>query len=169
MPPQQPLEEAETTAQPQLRLAFDIALWRQQEQQARDRALESKLGYAFGLSAALVAVFGTALLFASEASVSEIRVAVVVAATLFIADIVVSALGFVIGRWTLAPNLNELLEYAEVADEDDILRWATTALAQAIASNERWLWLKGLLVGVAIGLTAATAVTIAVAAVLAAG
>ena len=158
-----------TSAHPQLRLAFDLALWRQQEQQARDRALESKLGYAFGLSAALVAVFGTALLFASDASVSQIRDPVVAAAALFIADIVVSALAFVIGRWTLAPNLDELVEYAATADEEELLRWTTDVLVKAVESNERWLWLKGLLVGAAIGLTAATAVTIAVAAILAAG
>ena len=169
MTTQDPFEQSQTSSQPQLRLAFDLALWRQQEQQARNRALESKLGYAFGLSAALVAVFGTALLFASDASVSQVRVAMIVAAALFITGIVVSALAFVIGRWALAPNLNRLLEYAESVDEEDLLRWATNSLLDATASNERWLWLKGLLVSAAIGLAAGTAVTIAVAAILAAG
>ena len=168
MPPQQPLEEAETTAQPQLRLAFDIALWRQQEQVERARALDGKLGQTIGLSAAMIAVFGSAVLLVSGDDLPQISNIVRVAAGLFIANVVISAIASVVGRWTLAPNLRRLLEYADSADEDEMLFWATAALVEAIARNERWLWVKGTLVALAIALTAATAVTIAVGAILAA-
>ena len=164
-----PPDELRPGAQPQLRLAFDIALWRQQEQRERDRTLDSRLGYAFGLSAAMIALFGTASLFVDRSDISEIGEIVAAAAALFITNIVISAIAFVIGRWTLAPNLPELLRYAETTDEDELLRWATDALKQAIAHNERWLWLKGWLVSLAVVLTAATAVTIAVATIVAVG
>ena len=168
MPPQQPLEETETTAQPQLRLAFDIALWRQQEQVERARALDGKLGQTIGLSAAMIAVFGSAVLLVSGDDLPQISNIVRVAAGLFIANVVISAIASVVGRWTLAPNLDELRHYVQFADEARVLRWAIASLAKAIDRNERWLWLKGALVALAIGLTAATAVTIALGAILAA-
>ena len=160
-----PPDELRADAQPQLRLAFDIALWRQQEQVDRARALDGKLGQTLGLNAAMIAVFGSAVLLASSADLAEIGNTVQAAAGLFIANIVVSTLAFVVGRWTVAPNLEELVEYAEVADQETLLRWALKALVRAAKRNERILRVKDALVVSAIGLTAATAVTLAVAAI----
>ena len=167
--PSDPPDEFRADAQPQLRLAFDIALWRQQEQVDRARALDGKLGQTLGLNAAMIAVFGSAVLLASSADLAEIGSTVQIAAGLFIANVVVSAFAAIVGRWTLAPNLNELLGYAESADEDEMLLWLTEALKLTIDRNERWLWLKGLLVALSIVLTTATAMTIALAAILAVG
>ena len=163
--PNDPPDELRADAQPQLRLAFDIALWRQQEQVDRARALDGKLGQTLGLNAAMIAVFGSAVLLASNADLAEIGNTVQVAAGLFIANVVVSAWAFIIGHWTLAPNLEELVEHAEVADHPDLLRWAIEALLHATKQNERVLRTKDALVVLAIGLTAATAVTLAVAAI----
>ena len=168
MTTQDPFEQSQTGFQPQLRLAFDLALWRQQEQVERARALDGKLGQTIGLSAAMIAVFGSAVLLVGADDLSRIGDIVRIAAGLFIANVVVSAAAAVVGRWTLAPNLRGLLALAESADEAKMLTWVTAALVEAIARNERWLWGKGILVSVAIGLTAATAVTIAVGAILAA-
>ena len=168
MTPQEPPAQPEAGAQAQLRLAFDLALWRQQEQVERARALDGKLGQTIGLSAAMIAVFGSAVLLVSADELSRIGDIVRIAAGLFIANVVVSAVAAVVGRWTLAPNLRALLAFAASADQDELLAWVTAALMEAIARNERWLWGKGILVAVAIGLTAATAVTIAVGAILAA-
>ena len=167
MTTQDPFEQPEASSQPQLRLAFDLALWRQQEQVERARALDGKLGQTIGLSAAMIAVFGSAVLLVSADDLLEIGALVRVAAGLFIANVVVSAVAAVVGRWTLAPNLNDLLGYVEAAGEDEMLLWATEALTKAIDQNERWLWLKGALVALAIALTATTAVTIALGAILA--
>lgn len=167
--PSDPPDEFRADAQPQLRLAFDIALWRQQEQVDRARALDGKLGQTLGLNAAMIAVFGSAVLLASSADLAEIGNTVQIAAGLFIANVIISAFAAIVGRWTLAPNLAELRRYAQVSDEAKVLRWAIASLEEAIASNERWLWLKGLLVALAIALTAATAVTIALAAIRVAG
>ena len=160
-----PPDEFRADAQPQLRLAFDIALWRQQEQVDRARALDGKLGQTLGLNAAMIAVFGSAVLLASSADLAEIGGTVPAATGLFIANILVSTWAFIIGRWTVAPNLEELVEHAEVANQDDLLRWVIEALLRATKQNERVLRAKGLLVVLAIGLTAATAVTLAVAAI----
>lgn len=160
-----PPDELRAGAQPQLRLAFDIALWRQQEQVDRARALDGKLGQTLGLNAAMIAVFGSAVLLASSADLAAIGNTVQAAAGLFIANIVVSTLAFVVGRWTVAPNLEELVEYAEVADQETLLRWALKVLVRAAKRNERILRVKDALVVSAIGLTAATAVTLAVAAI----
>lgn len=153
-----------TSAHPQLRLAFDLALWRQQEQVARARALDGKLGQTIGLSAAMIAVFGSAVLLAGP-NLSAISVAVTVAAALFIANVILSAWAFVIGRWTLAPNLRQLFDDAVSADEGEMLRWATEALLHAIDANEQILRFKEVLTTLAIVLTAATAVAIASAAI----
>lgn len=160
-----PPDELRPGAQPQLRLAFDIALWRQQEQVDRARALDGKLGQTLGLNAAMIAVFGSAVLLASSADLAAIGNTVQIAAGLFIANALVSAWAFIIGRWTLVPNLEELVEYAEVADQEALLRWALKALLHATQQNERVLRAKDALVVLAIGLTAATAVTLAVAAI----
>ena len=160
-----PPDEFRADAQPQLRLAFDIALWRQQEQVDRARALDGKLGQTLGLNAAMIAVFGSAVLLASNADLAEIGNTVPAAAGLFIANIIVSTLAFVVGRWTVAPNLEELVEYAEAADQETLLRWVLKALVRAAKRNERILRVKDALVVSAIGLTAATAVTLAVAAI----
>ena len=160
-----PPDELRADVQPQLRLAFDIALWRQQEQVDRARALDGKLGQTLGLNAAMIAVFGSAVLLASSADLAAIGNTVQIAAGLFIANVVVSAWAFIIGHWTLAPNLEELVEHAEVADHPDLLRWAIEALLHATKQNERVLRTKDALVVLAIGLTAATAVTLAVAAI----
>ena len=163
--PNDPPDEFRADAQPQLRLAFDIALWRQQEQVDRARALDGKLGQTLGLNAAMIAVFGSAVLLASSADLAEIGSTVPAAAGLFIANIIVSTLAFVVGRWTVAPNLEELVEHAEVADQETLLRWVLKALVRAAKRNERILRVKDALVVLAIGLTAATAVTLAVAAI----
>ena len=167
MTPQEPPAQPEAGAQAQLRLAFDLALWRQQEQVERARALDGKLGQTIGLSAAMIAVFGSAVLLVSADDLSSIGDIVRIAAGLFITNVVVSAVAAVVGRWTLAPNLNDLLGYAETAGADEMLLWATEALTKAIAQNERWLWFKGALVALAIALTTTTAVTIALGAILA--
>lgn len=164
MTTQDPFEQPEASSQPQLRLAFDLALWRQQEQVERARALDGKLGQTIGLSAAMIAVFGSAVLLAGP-NQSAISVAVTVAAALFIANVILSAWAFVIGRWTLAPNLQQLLDDAASADEGELLRWITGALIRAIDANEQGLRFKEVLTTLAIVLTAATAVAIAAAAI----
>ena len=165
MTTQDPFEQPQTSSQPQLRLAFDLALWRQQEQVERARALDGKLGQTIGLSAAMIAVFGSAVLLAASADLSAISGIVPVAAGLFIANVLVSTLAFAFGRWTIAPNLDELISYAEAAVQDALLRWAIETLVRAAKMNERVLRVKEALVVSAIVLTAATAVTLAVAAI----
>ena len=160
-----PPDELRADAQPQLRLAFDIALWRQQEQVDRARALDGKLGQTLGLNAAMIAVFGSAVLLASSADLAEIGNTVQIAAGLFIANVIISALAFILGTWRLSPRLDMLPQYAESPNEDEMLRRVTTALVGAVQANEPVLRLKEILVGLAIGLTGATAVVIAVAAI----
>ncbi len=160
-----PPDELRADAQPQLRLAFDIALWRQQEQVDRARALDGKLGQTLGLNAAMIAVFGSAVLLASSADLAEIGNTVQIAAGLFIANVIISALAFILGTWRLSPRLDRLPQYTESLNEDEMLRRVTTALVGAVQANEPVLRLKEILVGLAIGLTGATAVVIAVAAI----
>ena len=160
-----PPDELRADAQPQLRLAFDIALWRQQEQVDRARALDGKLGQTLGLNAAMIAVFGSAVLLASNADLAEIGNTVQIAAGLFIANVIISALAFILGTWRLSPRLDRLPQYTESLNEDEMLRRVTTALVGAVQANEPVLRLKEILVGLAIGLTGATAVVIAVAAI----
>ena len=132
------------------------------------RALDGKLGQTIGLSAAMIAVFGSAVLLAASADLAAIGGVVPVAAGLFIANVVVSALAFVLGHWTIAPNLDDLVKYAAVAEQDALLRWAIEALVRAAKKNERVLQVKEAPVASAIALTAATAVTLAAAAIHAA-
>ena len=163
--PSDPPDEFRADAQPQLRLAFDIALWRQQEQVDRARALDGKLGQTLGLNAAMIAVFGSAVLLASSADLVAIRLVVQVAAGLFIANVIISTLAFILGTWRLSPSLDMLPQYAESLEEGEMLRRVTATLVRAVQANEPVLRLKEILVGLAIGLTAATAVVIAVAAI----
>ena len=159
------LPENTSAAHRRLRLTFDLAFWRQQEQVEQGRALDGKLGQTVGFNAAMVALFGTAVLLISAADLSTIGVFMVIAAALFIANAVVSTVAFVIGRWTLSPSLEELRRYAQHESEDEMLRWVIDEILQAVRANERVLRIKETLVALAITLTATTAVVIAVAAI----
>ena len=150
-----------------VRLAFDIALWRLQEQLERSRSLDSRLGNAFGLSAAMIAILGSAVLFADETRTAEIEIAVTAAAGLFVANIVIATVALLIGRMAVAPNLAELLENIESGDYEEVTRWAAEALVHATEGNALQLQLKGWLVSAAVATTAATAVAVASSAILA--
>ncbi len=148
------------------RLAFEISLWRLQEQLERSRALDSRLTNAFALSAAMVALLGSALLFSDLPEGSAVRSAVTAGAALFVANIVVSTSALLAGRWALAPNLDALLSYVDQLPVDELTIEVASSLVEVIESNERGLRRKALLVTGAVILTASTAVTIAVAAIL---
>lgn len=145
------------------KVAFEITFWRLQEQVARDAALNAKLGGTFALSAAMIALLGSALLFGGQETPERVDGVVLAAIALFAANIVVSASAYLIGRWTLAPSVNDLLEYSRIWDEEELTRWATAAMVDAVNRNERSLRVKDALVGAATVLTAATALAIAIA------
>ncbi len=150
-------------------LNAQIALWRLQEQLDRSRSLDSRLANSFGLSAAMIALLGSALLFANRPPGSGVDAAVIVGASLFIANILISAAALLIGHWELAPNLAISTRFATTLPSDEFTLTVTESVVQAIERNERGLRLKGWLVSLAIGLTAATAVAIAAAAILLTG
>lgn len=149
------------------RLAYDIAFWRLREQIAYGRSLDSKLGSAFALSAAMIALLGSALIFAAPVEQVGVEAAVVSAASVFIANIVVSTAALLIGHMSVGPASEEIVN--EVAIGDDEVPWQRTAeyLAVAEQRNERVLRIKSWLVGAALLLTAATTIAIAAAAILA--
>ena len=148
------------------RLAYDIALWRLREQIAYGRSLDSKLGSAFALSAAMIALLGSALIFAAPVEQAGVEAAVISAASLFIANIVVSTAALLIGRQDIGPNVEEVA-VATRTDETEPLQWAAEQLSLAERRAGGLLRVKAILVGAALLLTAATAIAIAVAAILA--
>ena len=149
------------------RLAYEIALWRLREQIAYGRSLDSKLGSAFALSAAMIALLGSALIFAAPVEEAGVEAAVVSAASLFIANIAVSTAALLIGQVSMGPNSDEIVDAVENGGE--AVPWRRTAelLADAEQDNARVVRIKSLLVGAALLLTAATAIAIASAAILA--
>lgn len=80
------------------RLPYEIALWRLQQQIEYGRSLDSKLGSAFALRAAMIALLGSALIFASPLEERGVGAAVSAAAALFIANILVSTAALLAGR-----------------------------------------------------------------------
>lgn len=150
-----------------LRLAFELALWRIQEQLDRARALDGRLANTFGLSAAMIALLGSALLFADEARTAEVREAVTAAAALFSVNIVISTAALLVGKLAVTPDLEELQRHVRVAEERELTLWAIEALANAADGNAFQLQLKGWLVSAAILMTAATGVAVASSAILA--
>ena len=149
------------------RLAYEIALWRLQQQIEYGRSLDSKLGSAFALSAAMIALLGSALIFAAPLDQQGVGAAVTAAAGLFIANIVVSTTALLIGRQYIGPSADVVAVLANTADTESPQRTAEQ-LALAERHNSGVLRVKSMLVGAALLLTAATAITIAVAAILAA-
>ena len=145
------------------RIAHEVALWRLQEQLSYRAALDSRLASSFALAAAMVALLGSALLFAESADRDGVSTAVTVAAGLFVANVVVSTAALLMNRWTLAPNLDELLEFAEVSEGDELARWVAESVAVAIEENARWLQIKFWLVSGAVALTAATSIAVSTA------
>ena len=87
-------------------------------------------------------------------------------AALFVANIVVSTSALLAGRWALAPNLDALLSYVDQLPVDELTIEVASSLVEVIEANERGLRRKALLVTGAVILTASTAVTIAIAAIL---
>ena len=152
---------------PGARLAYETALWRLREQIEYGRSLDSKLGSAFALSAAMIALLGSALIFAAPVELGGVAEAVIAAAGLFIANIVVSTAALLIGRSDIIPTPTTILSVA--ADRDDASLWQGVAeeLSAAERRNRRLLRVKSALVGAALLLTAATAIAVAVAAILA--
>ena len=149
------------------RLAYEIALWRLREQIAYGRSLDSKLGSAFALSAAMIALLGSALIFAAPVDQEGVEAAVISAASLFIANIVVSTAALLIGQVSVGPTSDEIVDAVE--NSGDAASWPRTAelLADAEQGNARVVRIKSVLVGAALLLTAATAIAIASAAILA--
>jgi hypothetical protein len=148
------------------RVAFEIALWRLQQQIEYGRSLDSKLGSAFALSAAMIALLGSALIFASPVDQQGVGTAVTAAAGLFIANIAVSTVALIIGRLDIGPGGEEVTALASTPDSvsrQDI----AGLLSIAEQRNRGVLRMKSMFVGASLLLTSATAIAIAVAAILA--
>ena len=149
------------------RLAYDIAFWRLREQIAYGRSLDSKLGGAFALSAAMIALLGSALIFAAPVDEAGVQAAVTSAAALFIANIVVSTAALLIWRSDIGPNAGEIERIASEGNEEYMWRRAAEELWAAEQRSARTFRVKSVLVGAALLLTAATAIAVAAAAILA--
>ncbi|MDE2988244.1 MAG: hypothetical protein OXT70_09390 [Chloroflexota bacterium] len=149
------------------RLAYDIAFWRLREQIEYGRSLDSKLGSAFALSAAMIALLGSALIFAAPVNHTGVESAVISAASLFIANIVVSTAALLIGRSDIIPTPSAILSVATNEDEGVLWEGAAKELSAAERRSRGWVRTKSALVGAALLLTAATAISVAVAAILA--
>ena len=157
------MADAETSA----RLAFEVALWRLQQQIEYGRSLDSKLGSAFALSAAMIALLGSALIFASPLDERGVGAAVTAAAALFIANIVISTAALLIWRLNIGPTSMQLRNVAVVSDDEDVWRLTAEQFGVAERGNVRVLRIKAVLVGAALLVTAATAIAVATAAILA--
>lgn len=148
-------------------MAYETALWRLREQIEYGRSLDSKLGSAFALSAAMIALLGSALIFAAPVELGGVAVAVSAAAGLFIANIVVSTAALLIGRSNVVPTPSAISRAAAGDDEAGALQGAAGEMSAAERRNRMLLRVKSALVGGALLLTAATAIAVAVAAILA--
>lgn len=149
------------------RVAYETALWRLREQIEYGRSLDSKLGSAFALSAAMIALLGSALIFAAPVEQAGVAAAVTVAAGLFIANIVVSTAALLIGRSDVIPTPSAMSRATAGEDEASALQGAAGELWAAERRSRMLLRVKSALVGAALLLTGATAIAIAVAAILA--
>lgn len=149
------------------RVAYETALWRLREQIEYGRSLDSKLGSAFALSAAMIALLGSALIFAAPVEQAGVAAAVTVAAGLFIANIVVSTAALLIGRSDIIPTPSTMSRATAGDDEATALQGAAGELWAAERRSRVLLRVKSALVGAALLLTGATAIAIAVAAILA--
>jgi len=149
------------------RLAYETALWRLREQIEYGRSLDSKLGSAFALSAAMIALLGSALIFAAPVEQAGIAAAVTAAAGLFIANIVVSTAALLIGRSDVIPTPLAMSRATSEEDGTSAFHGAAGELWTAERRSRILLRVKSALVGAAMLLTGATAVAIAVAAILA--
>ena len=148
------------------RLGYEIALWRLREQIEYGRSLDSKLGSAFALSAAMIALLGSALIFAAPVEQEGVGTAVTAAAGLFIANIVVSTAALLIGRLRIGPTNAQISTRFGVGEEADLSVWAAQQFAAAEQRNNRVFRIKASLVTAALLLTAATAIAIAAATIL---
>ncbi len=146
-------------------LAYELALWRLEEQRSFAATLDSRLGNAVALGAAMVALLGSALLFAEGVDRATIQPVVHVAVGLFIASVALSTLAYLTGRLRLAPNLRELIEMSEEVSDEDLIVLATNSLARAVEANEPRLFAKSWLVNATVATTGSTAITIAIAAI----
>ena len=115
----------------------------------------------------MIALLGSALLFADESRTQEVGAAVTAAASLFSANIVISTMALLFGRLAVTPSIEELLGNVGAADGEEATLWAAEALDQAANGNDLQLQRKGWLVSAAVVMTAATAVAVAASAILA--
>lgn len=148
------------------RLAFEIALWRLQEQIERSRSLDSRLGGAFALSAAMVAVLGSAFLIAEPQLAGGARAALYAASVFFLLNVLASAAAFISDRLGLAPPVSELIVLSQSLDGSQLTRWTLSLIEQALAENEHFLERKRWLVSLAIAATVATAMCVVAAGIL---
>ena len=148
------------------RLAFEIALWRLQEQIERSKSLDSRLGGAFALSAAMVAVLGSAFLIAEPQLAGGARAALYAASAFFLLNVLASAAAFISDRLGLAPPVAELIVLSESLDGSQLTRWTLSLIEQAHAENEHFLERKRWLVSLAIAATVATAMCVVAAGIL---
>ena len=105
------------------RLAYGLVRWQVELQLSRASALENRLGNTFTLSAAMIALLGSALLFAGDGTSPAFESSILVTAGLFVANVVTATLAVVVSRWSIAPDLNELMSNVLQYDEDAVLDW----------------------------------------------
>ena len=146
------------------KIAYEIALWRLQEQLSYSSTLDNRLATSFALAAAMVTLLGSALLFSDASDRAGISEAVVVAAGIFVANVVVATSALLLGRWALAPSLDQLLIHSQSAGAEELAYWTAEAIASAVEENGRQLRLKSQLVNLAIVLTGSTSIAVAIAA-----
>lgn len=143
------------------RLAYELALWRLQEQIAYRAALDARLGQSFALSAALIALLGSAFLVGGTELGNGLRTGFTVATGLFVCSMVTATVAYLASRFAIAPNIGQLQSVPSNVQDEEFEEQVKDAILQAVDRNESTLQLKLWLVNVTTALTGATALTLA--------
>jgi hypothetical protein len=142
---------------------YDVASGRLDEQLARIDALDGKASTAFGFSAALLPIFGVFFAAADHPTIATILYIAAVIVYLWL--VLAATLAYRVAGWSYRPDLGTLRGHSRSRAEDDVRMWAAEECVRSIDTNEPRLRRKANYVTLTLGLLAADAILLSLAAI----
>lgn len=136
--------------------------WRRDDQIRRLTRLEQKLGTAFTLNVAVIALFGASLGIAGGPFPLAVEILVYCTVSLFALGVVVSTRVYLSMRWSQTPDLQYFLAQLGSHDPEAMEEWLADEITRGIVDNESALDSKSKESAIALLLSAGTAVLVGV-------
>ena len=145
---------------------YEIATSRLDEQTERGNGLDAKLATTFGFSAAILPIFGVLLAIAKTDRPRAAVVAYLIAMAVYVVMNGLAIAAYRVSTFSYRPDLDTLQTHCKTLTDDVLRQWVANECVLSILSNDPLLRTKAWRANWALGLLAAEALLLTVAAFL---